>query len=237
MNIYFLTEDSKSFRKVLPTWLRYVLPNISEIKTIHDFRRNGNQYMTQDGGGYPCIMDRVDETIQTFVENHVPLDYFIVCWDRDARSDAEIQADINAFQTTFERYQLPFHYKLIIMEQCFETWLLGNRSAYPLANVLKSFVPFAQFYNVALNDPEKMMRPMDWTQTVSRYHGRYLQEMLRSSFHTNYSKGNPGVAMEAGYWKELCLRVEQTEDLRSFVEFLHFLQELQRDSQTLSGSL
>ncbi len=223
MNLYFLTEDSKSFRKVLPAWLRYVLPTISEIKSIHDFQRNGNQYMTQDGGGYPRIRDRVDETIRTFVENHVPLDCFIVCWDRDAKSDADIQADIDAFQTTFERYRVPFHYKLIVMKQCFETWLLGNRSAYPLGEVLKSFVPFTQFYNVALNDPEKMLCP-EYYNSVSTYHGRYLQEMLRSSIHKNYSKGKPGVVMGESYWKELCLRVDQTEDLRSFAEFLLFLQ-------------
>lgn len=226
MNLYFLTEDSKSFRKVLPAWLRYMLPTISEIKSIHDFRRNGNQYMTQDGGGYPSIRNRVDETIRTFVENHVPLDCFVVCWDGDARSDAEIRADMDAFQTIFERYHVPFDYKLMVMDRCFETWLLGNRAAYPQDNMRESFVPFAGFYNVSVNDPEKMLRPMGWTLSVSRYHGRYLQEMLRSSTpKMNYSKRSPGAVTEENYWKEMCLRVEQTKDLRSFAEFLYFLQD------------
>ena len=226
MNLYFLTEDSKSFRKVLPVWLNYVLPNLSEIKSIHDFQRNGNYYMTQDGGGYPCIRNRVDETIRTFVDNRVPLDCFVVFWDGDARSEAEIQADAEAFHTIFARYDASFRHKLIMMKHCFETWLLGNRAVYPhRGNVLQSFEPFADFYNVSADDPEEMLCPKNYT-SVSRYHFRYLQEMLRASTpKKNYSKGSPGVAAEETYWKELCLRVDETGDLRSFAEFLRFLQD------------
>ena len=225
MNIYFLTEDSKSFRIVLPEWLKCTLPSFVEIKSIWDFMNNGNHFMAQDGGGYPCIKDRAKETIATFVENSIPLDYFVILWDGDAKDEHEIQETIDDFNSAFEQWPVQFQHRLFVMRHCFETWLLGNRAVYPHGDILGTFASYAEFYNVSANDPEKMFRPKEYAASVSTYHRRYLQEMLRNSIHKNYSKSHPALVAEETYWQELCLRTEQTLDLRSFAGFLDFLQQ------------
>ena len=223
MNIYFLTEDSKSFRIILPEWLHYVLPDYVKIKSMEEFQSGGNYYMVQDGGGYPRIKKWASQTIETFTENSIPLDYFVILWDGDAKDEDEIQEAIKEFNSVFTQWPVQFQYRLFVMRHCFETWLLGNRAVYPHDHIARTFAPFAQFYNVSIDDPEQMLEPEGYTASVSTYHRRYLQEMLRNSIHKNYSKGHPAVAAEESYWDELCLRVGQTLDLRSFANFLDFL--------------
>ena len=230
MNLYFLIEDSKSFRIVLPKWLHYILPDFQEEMDFESLKHSGNHFLIQDGKGYPGIRRWVEKTIDTLAGKDVPLDYFVVCWDGDARDDKVIRADKDAFAAMFERSIVEYHYRFFVMRHCFETWLLGNRAIYPDDVALRSFAPYADFYNVSVNDPEAMMRPNDYPASVSMYHYRYLQEMLRNSVHKNYSKGRPGAATEKDYWNELCLRAEQTPDLRSFADFLGFLLQCKKQS-------
>ena len=41
MNLYFFLEDSKSFFKVLPRWLKFILPDFEEIPNFEGFRGDG----------------------------------------------------------------------------------------------------------------------------------------------------------------------------------------------------
>ena len=225
MNLYFLTEDSKSFRKVLPKWLSYILPHFHEESSFDSLKSPGNHYMIQDGKGYPGIRNRVAETVETLAVKNVPLDQFIVCWDGDARGGGHIREDKAAFAALLERNNVNYPYRFFVMRHCFETWLLGNRAVYPRDGLSEAFAPYAAFYDVSADDPEKMLRPRGYAASVSQYHYHYLQEMLRNSIHKNYSKGSPGVAKEKAYWDELCQRTRQTPDLRSFADFLDFLRE------------
>ena len=225
MNLYFLLEDSRSFYKVLPHWLEFTLPDFVEIFSFDDFNSitESNKFMLQSGFGYPQIKKVLKETLETIQINSIPLDYFLVLWDTDARSIEAIQSDINEFEKIFADYKINCQHKLFVMDRCFETWLLGNRAAYPKDCESGNFYQYAQFYNVSTSDPEKMNAPESITN-ISMYHLKYLQEMLHSSsLHVNYSKKSPLAVSTEEYYKELKIRVEITEDLHSLASFFDFL--------------
>ena len=134
-----------------------------------------------------------------------------------------ISSDIDEFEKIFADYKINCQYKLFVMDRCFETWLLGNRAAYPKDCESDNFYQYAQFYNVSTSDPEKMNAPESITN-ISMYHLKYLQEMLHSSsLHVNYSKKSPLAVSTEEYYKELKIRVEITEDLHSLASFFDFL--------------
>ena len=224
MNLYFLLEDSRSFYKVLPHWLKFALPDFVEVFSFDDFNftAESKKFMLQSGFGYPQIKKVLKETLETIQINSIPLDYFLVFWDTDARSIEAIQSDIDEFEKIFADYKINCQHKLFVMDRCFETWLLGNRAAYPKDCESGSFYQYAQFYNVSISDPENMNAPEPITN-ISMYHLKYLQEMLRSSpLHVNYSKKSPLAVSTKKYYEELKIRVETTKDLRSLANFFGF---------------
>lgn len=79
MNLYFLLEDSKSFRKVLPKWINFVLPDFSEVTSFNEFKNSDRKFMMQSGYGYPQIKNVVLDTVFTITANQIPIDYFVVC--------------------------------------------------------------------------------------------------------------------------------------------------------------
>ena len=222
MNLYFLLEDSESFYRVLPSWIQSILPEYRQISSLREFQKNDVSFLLETGRGYPQIKNRLDETLQTIEENFFPLDYIVVCWDTDARDEVEIERDCADFEAIFVAHPVNVQHRLFAINRCFETWLLGNRAAYPTDDKIASFLSYSQFYNVAVNDPEKMLSPTG--RRVSAYHLHYLQEMLRRSCHRNYSKGSPGFAKTFEYFQELQSRINETSDLQTFAEFFNFLQ-------------
>ena len=225
MNLYFLLEDSRSFFKVLPHWLNFALPDFLEIFSFDDFdsQSGKNKFMIQSGFGYPQIKKVLKDTLETIQNNFIPINYFLVFWDTDARNTADIHADIDEFEKIFADYDSGYRHKLFVMDRCFETWLLGNRSAFPKNCESGNFYNYSQFYNVSTSDPEKMNAPEPITN-ISLYHLKYLQEMLRCSLHMNYSKRSPLVVSTREYYGELLNRVKTTEDLRSLADFFDFIE-------------
>ena len=220
MNLYFLLEDSKSFFKVLPQWINFVLPNYNEVIKWESFEKNSNNFFVESGNGYPQIKKYLNATLEKLYKNDFPVDYIILCWDTDAKSDSTIMTEKNEYEQIFLQNVVACQYRLFPINRCFETWLLGNRAAYP-QEINEQFAPYNDFFNVTTNDPEEMLEPGNQCERVSRYHYRYLQEMLRGQ--ANYSKKNPGFVATNNYFNELQSRITDTDDLRSFAKFIKFL--------------
>ena len=230
MNLYFLLEDSRSFFNVLPHWLNFALPDFAQIFSFDDFfsQSKKNKFMIQSGFGYPQIKKVLKDTLETIQTNSIPINYFLVFWDTDARNMSDIQADIDEFEKIFADYDLNCRHKLFLMNRCFETWLLGNRSAFPKNCESGNFYNYFQFYNVSTSDPEKMNAP-EFITNISMFHLKYLQEMLRCSLHRNYSKKSPLVVSTIEYYAELLNRIKSTDDLRSLADFFNFIDDVQTE--------
>ncbi len=221
MNLYFLLEDSKSFFLVLPKWLRFILPQFSQVDAFENFDNSNKKFMIHSGFGYPSVKNYFEQSLCTIVENNVPINYFIVCWDTDAKISNDIELDKSDFKRIFSKYPARCQLKLLVINRCFETWLLGNRRVYFSGCENETFLSFARFYNVGKSDPEEMKAP---TENISNYHYRYFQTMLRNSYlQKNYSKGHPLAVSTEDYYGELCSRINETNDLNSFRAFIEFL--------------
>lgn len=225
MNLYFLLEDSKSFFYVFPKWMKIILPQFSEINALAKFCNNDKCFLIESGFGYPSIKNYFEQSLCTIVENNIPLDYFIICWDTDARANDEVELDLSDFKNIFSKYPSSFELRLLVINRCFETWLLGNRQVYLSSCTKEKMLPFIEFYNVGKYDPEKMYAPVD--ESIANYHYKYLQEMLRNSCpKKNYSKGRPLAVSTKEYYEELYSRISDTDDLNTFRTFIEFLKSI-----------
>lgn len=227
MRVYFLTEDSKSFFYVLPHWLRYMLPNLREASSMSDFREDS--FLVQTGGGYPQILQFLQDRIRLFQESSSPLDYFIVCYDTDDSDEHQVQEDIKMFASYFQKAGVSYPFFILPMRRCFETWLLGNSSVWPSV-ISADFAPYAEHYPVNEKNPELMEKADGFDGSNSIYHYRYLQKMLRCSVRKNYSKGRPGYVSNEEYFRGICSRVERKQDLCSFSKFLDLIKRLQENA-------
>lgn len=222
MNLYFLLEDSKSFFKVFPNWLNIILPNFSQVHSLTDLQGPEKKFAIASGFGYPSIINYFEATLKTIQKIIIPVDYIILCWDTDAKSESLVEQSKKCFLDTYQKYPTTCQLKMFVMDRCFETWLLGNRKAYFAAENKIDFSDFQNFYDVCRSDPEKMNAPIN-SPTIVHYHLEYLKKMLKSGFNKNYSKSRPMFVSTENYYVELISRLSDTPDLNSFRELINFL--------------
>ena len=220
MKLYFLLEDQKSFLNVLPCWLNVYLPQYEQVFSIDDFKENS--YVAESGFGYPSIKRILREKLEMFAECNTYPDYIVVMYDVDDWSENEKKAEQSTFDNIFIANGLDIDYRLLPINKCFETWLLGNRNIYP-EKANDDFKVYEDFYNVYQNDPENMVCPREYGNSVSVYHYEYLQSMLKTSTGRKYTKGRPAIVANDDYLRGLMQRIETTTDLESFRVFMSFL--------------
>lgn len=224
MSAYFFVEDSASLCRVLPEWIAACCPGWEEASTLQELR--DNTYLVESGFGYPHMKDNLVATLHQFDAANIRPDLIIILFDADDVAPAELSLRCKQFEEKFQQSEHPYAHCILPLRQCFETWLLGNRAAYP-KDIPQAFQSDAAFYDVSCQDPEEMKRPASFSGSVPMYHYRYLQKMLRASYHKNYSKGSPMFVSTPAYFLELKRRAEQTTHLHTFREFLQTLKQFQ----------
>ncbi len=223
MKLYFLLEDQKSFLNVLPCWLKVYLPHYEQVFSIGDLKENS--YVAESGFGYPSIKRILKGKLEMFVACNTYPDCIIVIYDVDDWNEHEKRAAQSAFDNIFIASGLDIDYRLLPISKCFETWLLGNRNIYPkIAN--DDFKVYEDFYNVYQKDPENMVCPEEYDNSVSVFHYEYLQSMLKTSTGRKYTKGRPSIVANGDYLRGLMQRIEDTNDLESFRVFMSFLRQV-----------
>lgn len=223
MKVYFLLEDGKSFFKVLPEWLRHVDTSWRVVKSPEELQ--DGTFLIESGHGYPHLLRNLSGTLALFAHKDIQLDLVVSMFDTDGVDAAALRNEIAAFEKCFAEAPRQYRHVIVPMNVCFETWLLGNRAVYPV-QCIKQFQPWAEFYDVSKDDPEQMEKPENFHGSISMYHYRYLQEMLRAAQQPNYSKGSPMFVSNEPYWRELVARATDTGDIQSFQSFLDVLYEL-----------
>lgn len=220
MKLYFLLEDQKSFLKVLPNWLKVCLPEYERVFSVDDF--NNNSYIAESGFGYPSIKNVLASKLEMFSEADIRPDCIVIMYDVDNWTEKHQNAVHASFDNIFIASGLDIDYKILPIKRCFESWLLGNKKAYP-KNVDEKFKVYEDFYDVSKNDPEIMPCPDEYSGSVSIYHYNYLKCMLETSMKKNYRKNNPHVVGDRNYLEGITQRVEITSDMDSFREFMAYL--------------
>jgi hypothetical protein len=61
MNLYFIVEGETE-RKVYPSWLSYLLPELQRVK--NPSQAQTNNYYLISGGGYPSLYQEVEAAVE-----------------------------------------------------------------------------------------------------------------------------------------------------------------------------
>jgi hypothetical protein len=125
MNLYFIVEGETE-RKVYPSWLGYLLPELQRVK--NPSQAQTNNYYLISGGGYPCLYQEVEAAVEN-INISQKYNYLIICTDADENSVEYMHQEIREF---FGDNQL----------------FLGNTKLQLVIQNSQSFADFPEFYRV-----------------------------------------------------------------------------------------
>ncbi len=226
MNVYFLVEGRRTEMKVYPKWLSILIPKLKRVQWYHEVTKNN--YCIFTGDGFPSLLDNHLKNSIADVNVAGNFDYLVVCLDSDDDTIIEKKEQIQEF---ILKENIELHHKtqlvIIVQNKCFETWFLGNRKIFkhnPSSSFLAEYI---KHYNVKIEDPELMEKPLDFESTTARFHSTYLQELF-SERNIKYSKKNPQEVVEKYFLMELIERNEETSHINSFKKFIDFCQEVEQ---------
>ena len=220
MNLYFLVEG-KTERKIYPQWISHFVPTLSRVN--FPLEAVDNNYYLISGGGFPSILDNHLINSIFDVNDSGKYNYLVLVIDTDSLTAEEKAEEVNNFIAN--NNIKPKGFELIIIPQvvCMESWFLGNRKIYSRNSSNKEAADFANFYNIAINDPEVMSKPSDFDGTIGDYHYQYLKTMLAEK-NIRYSKSHPKEVGQRYYLDELRGRViDQPDKLKSMNFLFSFL--------------
>ncbi|QSQ21273.1 hypothetical protein JY651_39800 [Pyxidicoccus parkwayensis] len=219
MKLYLLVEGEQTEKRLFRAWLGHCFPQLSEVQTPADLA--ADTFFLLAGMGYPSYLQRIPQALEDAAQHHV--DHLFICIDSEDRTyeqrRSEVAGILEAAATALQRRGLQFlgRIHVIVADCCVESWLLGHRRLVPRQPTAEDLLRFKQFYDVSLDDPERMGCP---THAMSRalYHHDYLRAVFRHHGQT-YLKNNPGIAREGNYLAALrdrCLDEARPPHLQSF---------------------
>jgi hypothetical protein len=232
MNIYFLVEGEAELR-VYPAWIDTLL----ESKLSRNFAYHtvtNNQYYIFNGGGIGKMVHHSIRNAANEIIAHPVFDYFVIVADAD---DQSIMDRTNRIELVLNDPSFPVlppncTTKIIIQNRCFETWLCGHRSFYATALTTsnRNVRRFIDYYNVATNDPELMLKdPVYNSFTIAKYHFNYLHHLLIPNNSVRYNKGTADKLIDTNYLSALKQRlIDEPTHLSTFNEMLAFLEGINR---------
>lgn len=224
MNIYFLVEGEKTELKVYPQWLKYLVPELSQIKYPQD-AENNNYYLVSGMGSPRILTEELEKSVED-INKFGNYDYLVLVIDADEMSVEEKTTEIKQFISDTKIVLNPkCELQIIAQKYCMETWFLGNRKVYPRNTDNVDFINHAQYYDVSQNDPEFMIKPNTFAGSTSIYHELYLRKMLAAK-NIHYSKSKPKEVGEKYYLEELQKRINETPHLSSLKNFFSFCENL-----------
>lgn len=224
MNLYFLVEGRQTEKKIYPKWLKYLIPQLKQVKSYHQVQKN-NYYLVS-GKGFPRILsDGLDNAIDKIQEMN-NYNYLVLCIDVDEET---IESRMNYINDFIEQKKIDLgdtKIKIILQNRCIETWLLGNKKIF---NSIQSLQPplldYVNYYDVSQNDPE-LMGNYDMINHAT-FHYQYLKAILKVQ-GIEYTKKFPRGAYKEDYLKEIIKRVEETNHLQTFQNFFDFCRMIKR---------
>jgi len=226
MNLYFILEGEETELQVYPKWINFILPNYTQVFLEKDVKENN--FYVFSGGGIPSIYNHTINAIKDINVNPV-FDKLIVCLDGD---EIGVEGRINEAKEKIAQSGVILNsgcsIDFVIQNICIETWFLGNRKIVkkiPEGLLLKEFV---EHYNVTINDPEGLEK-IERFKNKAHFHYSYFREILKE--HTlSYKKSNPKIVLEKSFFDELEKRINDTEHLSTFKNFLVLLYEIKSKS-------
>jgi hypothetical protein len=184
MNLYFIVEGETE-RKVYPSWLSYLLPELQRVK--NPSQAHTNNYYLISGGGYPSLYEEVEAAVEN-INISQKYNYLIICTDAEENSVEHMQQEISEYflenELNIENSQL----KIVIQNRCIETWFLGNSKIYSRQPQSQRLLEYNRYYDVSKECPELMGKYE--SDVHAHFHEAYLKELFAAK-NMQYSKTKP----------------------------------------------
>lgn len=221
MNLYFLVEGLTELY-IYPMWLEQLFPKLTQIKNACDVDKDN--YFIFSGGGIPSILNEIGPAVDEMNE-YKKFNYLIIVLDADELSINERKKEV---LDVFEEEGINFDLSkviVIVQNRCMETWFLGNSKFFPTNTETDEFLICKNFYDVSINDPEKMLmdNKVNGVTTIAQYHSYYLKKMFlerKQFYHKGSSNRDYNIVGKGYYLNELLKRASESNQLESFKYFI-----------------
>jgi len=225
MNLYFIVEGRRTEKKVYPSWLKLLLPELRKVKIASE--ATFNNYYLFNGNGFPALLhnhlkNSIDEVNELKIFN-----YLVIALDVD---DSTIDNRVNEVNNFVISNNLELNNtELIIIPQnkCIESWFLGNHKIFKKNPQNRNLLKYIEFYNVKTNDPEAMGLCCGFN-SYAQFHADYCSKYLNER-NIKYTKNNPRGVTEKDYLNNLIARINKTNHLKSFGLFIDFINKVKKD--------
>jgi hypothetical protein len=216
MNIYVLIEGERATKKLYTHWIRYANKNLSPVDDLRNL--SSNKFFIQAGFGQPGYWNRVEKAVDD-VNNIKSIDRLVISVDSEEGGYFE---KLTEAKQRVERAKCRVDVKYIIQNFCLETWLLGNVNVFRKRPQEQDLKEFMCLFDVRLNDPELLPANKKYSWNRAQFAFRYLKAGIRDVYGNQkfYSKSDPGLTAEEGYFYQVKRRHLKERHLASFSSFL-----------------
>jgi hypothetical protein len=210
MNCYVIVEGDGE-KKVYKNWIPLINPQLNYVERLDDLINNN--YAIYSGGGYPNYYKVIENAIGD-INASINVDRFIIIVDSEEMTYQEKCNEIENF-IAIHPCRVQFH--IIIQHFCLETWGLGNRS-FPRRNTTNQKLrSYYSFFNVIQNDPELLPEYIIEDLNRAQFSLKYLSTIVNDrNPRITYSKSNPKILIQSGYFEQLRGRLNDTSHIQSF---------------------
>lgn len=234
MNYYFLTEDEKSLKIVLPIWLDYMNFGCKIEEKYQDLKGNNSYILESSHGIIALETQTIFNAIDTIKDNTKRVDKLVILLDaEEIGAETRKTRILNKINDKYDINTIPCEIKIFVCDKCFESWLLGCVGIYDNNKEIFSEVvhEFYNHFDIERNNPELMDKPdTGWeNKSTAKYHFQYLHTLLnevankRKRKNYRYTKSKPGCVVEKDYFNGLVERINKTNDIARFKEFYNFI--------------
>lgn len=215
MNFYIVVEGRSGERRVYPKWISILNPSLKEVYSIADIDKD--TYLIVSGNGYPNYFRIIDNAVED-CNAYAVIDRLVVAVDAEDLSYQDKKSEILSYIGA--RMQ-PDKVKVVVQFPCLENWALGNRIVCRRKPHDARLRKYLRTYDVRIEDPEELPSLPGEDLNRCQFAFVYLKRMLHDRYPgLIYTKSNPVVIEHEKYFAQIRKRLEDTNHIRSFSDFL-----------------
>ncbi|MCQ8183473.1 hypothetical protein NP603_20340 [Methylomonas sp. SURF-1] len=215
MNYYIVVEGAVE-KKVYTKWIPLLNPSLSPINTLIETAENN--FIIFDGGGYPSILEMIDNAIEDII-NLGNIFTLVVVIDSEEMTRQDKFEEIETYIKK-DRPNLNINYKIIVQHFCFEAWALGNRRIVSSNPSNPELIRFLTHHHVRMHDPEELTPISIEYGNRAQFSETYLRRLIQEKHHQTYTKRSPDFVFHKTYLEQLIKRLNETNHINSFSELI-----------------
>ena len=214
MNLYVVVEGECE-KTIYAKWIPLVNPTLTQVADLSGLVKDN--FFIVSGGGFPRYYSVIENAIADINEAN-NIDRLVIAIDSEDQDYEEKYNEVMEFVSQFGCEKQIF---FVVQHFCLEAWALGNRTMLRRNTSNPRLREYLRCFDVTKADPELLPPyPLD-DLNRAQFAERYLRTMINDRYTSlTYSKRNPTILAQSGYFLQVKNRFLETNHLRSFKGFL-----------------